>query len=96
MRTVTAREANQGFSKLLAAVEAGEEVLITKRGHVVAKLTSPAEATSDASREAALARLLAHLERGLPLGVRSFSRAEIYDERDAELAARRARRRNRG
>ena len=32
MRTVSAREANQGFSKLLQSVAEGEEVLITRRG----------------------------------------------------------------
>ena len=38
MRTVTAREANQNFSKLLGAAEAGETVVITKNGNVVAEL----------------------------------------------------------
>jgi prevent-host-death family protein len=38
MRTVSAREANQQFSKLLEAAVAGEEVTITRRGMAVAKL----------------------------------------------------------
>jgi len=38
MRTVTARDANQNFSKLLAEVEKGETVLITKNGKTVAEL----------------------------------------------------------
>jgi prevent-host-death family protein len=42
MRSVSAREANQGFSKLLADVEAGETVAITKHGRKVAELR-PAE-----------------------------------------------------
>ena len=45
MKTVSAREANQGFSELLAQVERGQEVLITKRGTPVAKL-SPVEPKS--------------------------------------------------
>ena len=38
MRTVSAREANQQFSKLLEAAVGGEEVTITRRGVPVAKL----------------------------------------------------------
>ncbi len=38
MRIVTAREANQNFSKLLGVAEAGETVLITKNGRTVAEL----------------------------------------------------------
>ena len=38
MKTVTARQANHEFSELLARVERGEEVLITKRGKPVALL----------------------------------------------------------
>lgn len=38
MHTVTAREANQNFSRLLGAAEAGETVVITKNGKTVAEL----------------------------------------------------------
>jgi len=38
MRSTTARDANQNFSKLLADVERGETVLITKNGRTVAEL----------------------------------------------------------
>lgn len=38
MRTLNAREANQQFSKLLAQVEAGDTVRITKHGRAVAEL----------------------------------------------------------
>ena len=38
MRSVNAREANQAFSHLLAEAEAGEEVVITRRGKPVATL----------------------------------------------------------
>jgi antitoxin (DNA-binding transcriptional repressor) of toxin-antitoxin stability system len=40
MKTVSARQANHGFSKLLSRVERGEEILITKRRKPVA-LYSP-------------------------------------------------------
>ena len=38
MITLTARDANQNFSKVLAEVEKGETVLITKKGKTVAEL----------------------------------------------------------
>jgi prevent-host-death family protein len=38
MRIMTAREANQNFSKILAEAERGETVLITKNGKTVAEL----------------------------------------------------------
>lgn len=38
MKTMTARDANQNFSKVLAEVEQGETVLITKNGKTVAEL----------------------------------------------------------
>jgi prevent-host-death family protein len=38
MRSTTARDANQNFSKLLAEVEKGETVIITKNGKTVAEL----------------------------------------------------------
>ena len=38
MRTVSARDANQQFSRLLSAVEEGETVFITKNGRTVAEL----------------------------------------------------------
>jgi prevent-host-death family protein len=43
MKTLTAREANQNFSKVLAEVEQGETVLITKNGKTVAELRPAVE-----------------------------------------------------
>src|SRR5690606_23401639 len=37
-KTVTAREANQNFSRLLAEAEKGMEIVITKRGKAVARI----------------------------------------------------------
>jgi prevent-host-death family protein len=39
MRTVNVREAKAHLSRLLAAVEAGEDVIIARSGHPVARLT---------------------------------------------------------
>jgi prevent-host-death family protein len=38
MKSMTARDANQNFSKLLAQVEGGETIRITKNGRTVAEL----------------------------------------------------------
>jgi prevent-host-death family protein len=38
-QTITLREANQNFSRLIAAVERGEGFAITRRGREVARLT---------------------------------------------------------
>ena len=78
MKTVSAREANQSFSKLLAEVAAGDEVVITRRGRPVAKLSPYAEETSP-ERAAAVERLMARLRRGVPLGGVRVNRDEIYD-----------------
>ena len=47
MRTITARDANQAFSKVLAEVELGETVLITKKGRTVAELRPRAHDPAD-------------------------------------------------
>ena len=57
MRTVSSREANQKFSKILAAAEGGQEVVITKRGKPVAKLVPFRDAVAVRKREAAIKRL---------------------------------------
>jgi prevent-host-death family protein len=82
MRTVSAREANQAFSKLLAAAEAGEEIVITRRGRPVATLAPVRDLRPDAAREAAIARVIEMMEHAPKLGTaRRLSRDEIYDER---------------
>jgi prevent-host-death family protein len=79
MRTVSAREANQRFSKLLQAVVEGEEVVITRRGKPVARL-APIETAVDAERQAEIERIVARLREGADLGepVR-WSRDELYE-----------------
>jgi prevent-host-death family protein len=77
MRTVTAREANQNFSKLLAEVEAGETVVVTKRGKPAARLVKAyADKRDDPEWRAAHARFVegmkamhAKIEPGYRVGV---------------------------
>ena len=45
MRTVNIHEAKTHFSELIAAVERGEEIVIARRGKVVARLSAPAAAS---------------------------------------------------
>ena len=84
MRTVSAREANQQFSRILEAAAGGEEVTITRRGVPVAKLVPvPREdAEAAAERERRKQEALAYFEKGLPLGEPvPWTREEIYLER---------------
>ena len=61
MRTVAVVEAKSQFSALLAAVESGEEVAITRRGRVIARLVP------DAVRSAADVFRVCWQEGGLDL-----------------------------
>lgn len=78
MKTVTAREANQKFSQLLASVDQGEEVVITRRGVPVARLV-PEVATTGDERAQARRDLMEMLRKGVPLGGVRADRDEIYD-----------------
>jgi prevent-host-death family protein len=80
MRTVSAREANQRFSKLLQAVVEGEEVVITRRGKPVARLAPIKKGARDAEREAEIERIIAHFREGIDLGEPvSWTRDELYE-----------------
>jgi prevent-host-death family protein len=79
MKQVSAREANQRFSKLLAEVAAGQEVVITRRGKPVARLSPVSAAKDDKRREAAIKRMIAHLERGVNLGGIRATRDEMHE-----------------
>jgi prevent-host-death family protein len=79
MRTVSAREANQRFSKLLQAAVEGEEVVITRRGKPVARLT-PIEAATDAKRQVEIDRIIARFREGAELGEPvCWTRDELYE-----------------
>jgi prevent-host-death family protein len=77
MRSVTAREANQAFSRLLKAAESGESVVITRRGQPVA-IIAPYRA-QDRERERAIDHIVALMRQGLPIGGKSFSRDEMHE-----------------
>ena len=82
MKAVSARDANQGFSVLLSAVEHGEEVIITKRGRPVAILSPYTTSDTTPERgEARLAQAVALMDMGLPWGDRTppLTRDEMHE-----------------
>jgi prevent-host-death family protein len=81
MKTITAREANHGFSDLLARVERGEEVLITKRGSPVAVISPYRPPLMTPERRAAIDHALKLMTKGLPWGerLRRFTRDEMHE-----------------
>jgi prevent-host-death family protein len=82
-RSVSAREANQQFSRILRDVEAGAEILVTRRGRPVARIV-PAQPSRERQltpeQEAAHARSMARLRKGWDLGGGKFDRDELYDD----------------
>lgn len=63
MLTRSVREANQNFSKLIAEVERGETVVVTKNGRPVAEVRPvPEDRTKDPAWQAAYERMVALLE----------------------------------
>jgi prevent-host-death family protein len=82
-KTITLREANQAFSRVVREVEAGEEFTITRNGEPVARLVPVRrERVLTPEQEAARARTRARarMEQGWHLGGERFNRDEIYDE----------------
>jgi prevent-host-death family protein len=79
MKTVSAREANQQFSRLLGEVAEGEEVVITRRGRPVATLAPYRGRPMTPERRAALERLLELVEKGFPMGGIRATRDEMHE-----------------
>ena len=67
MHEVGAFEAKNRLSELLRRAEAGEEIAITNRGRVVARLVPPAPALDREAARAAAARIRAR-RKGVRLG----------------------------
>ena len=80
MRTMSAREANQQFSKLLEAATRGEEVTITRHGVPVARLIPAADATRAAESESRRREVIEWLRAGpIPGEAPGWTRDELYD-----------------
>jgi prevent-host-death family protein len=80
-RTITLREANQGFARCVRAVESGEEFLITRNGTPVARLVPVTDGRRSLSPEqtAALARTEARMAKGWPLGAGPLDREKLHE-----------------
>lgn len=79
MRRVTAREANQQFSALLALASNGEEIVITRHGEPVATL-APYRRSADDERSAAVDQLVEWMRDAPRHGTaRRFTRDELHE-----------------
>ena len=69
-KTITLREANQAFSRIIREIEAGEEITITRNGEPVARLVPVRrERVLTPEQQAARTRARARMEEGWDLGV---------------------------
>jgi len=81
-KTVTLRDANQNFAKYIREVEAGEEIVVTRRGEVVAKIVPVLgrERVLTPDQEQALRDILEFPSKGHISKGRYPNREELYDE----------------
>jgi len=78
MKTITAANANRGFSNLLREVRMGEEITILSRGTPVAKITSVNSAALQ--KNAMKNLLLSRLKTQDVTGSRNWTRDELYED----------------
>jgi prevent-host-death family protein len=77
VRTVSAREANQQFARILGEASAGEEIVITRSGQPVAVLAPYRRQALTLEQGAAIARVVEMMRGGLVHDGRRFTRDEI-------------------
>jgi len=79
-KTVTLRDANQNFAKYVRQVEGGEEIIITRRGAPVAKLSPVSgKRVLTPEQQAARRRALVRMKKGWDLGDWKIPRDEIHE-----------------
>lgn len=78
MKTITAANANRGFSNLLREVRKGEEITILSRGRPVAEIRSVHSQTSQ--KKAMKNLLLSRLKAQNMTGSRNWTRDELYND----------------
>lgn len=77
---VSLRDANQHLSRYVEAVERGEEIIITRRGKPVAKITRIVTAQRlTAAQKAIRERMLTRMRKGYHLGGRVPSRELLHE-----------------
>ncbi len=74
------REVNQHLSHYIEMAEKGEEIIVTRRGEPIVRL-SPIEQKKQLNEEqqAAWQRTLARMEKGFNLGGQGVKRDELYE-----------------
>ncbi len=78
MKTITAANANRGFSTLLREVQDGEEIMILSRGTPVARIIS---VNSGALPKNEMKKnLLSRLKSQSVTGFRNWTRDELYGD----------------
>ncbi|MBF0155256.1 MAG: type II toxin-antitoxin system prevent-host-death family antitoxin [Magnetococcales bacterium] len=77
---ISLREANQHFSRYIKAVEAGEEIIITRRGAPIARLMPlPGERVLSEEQQLARERTRVRMQQGYALGGKPVSRDELHE-----------------
>jgi len=77
---INIREANQYLSRYIDAVLNGDEIIITRRGLPVAKLTAVTESSKlDNNQKAARKRSRARMQKGYSLGGQMPSREVLHE-----------------
>lgn len=79
MGVLSVRELNANISKALARVEAGEVIDISKNGRVIAELR-PKGPVRDAAWHEARLKMIAMMEKGLPLKVGKITEEDKYGD----------------
>jgi prevent-host-death family protein len=79
MRSVSAREANQQFARILGEAANGEEIVITRRGKPVAVLAPYRQPPLTPEQKAAIEELVQMMRRGLVHDGRRFTRDEMHE-----------------
>ncbi|MCK6454142.1 MAG: type II toxin-antitoxin system prevent-host-death family antitoxin [Alphaproteobacteria bacterium] len=83
-KTITAREANQRFARVLREAEEGSEFVITRHGRPVARIAPIAprgKRVLTPHQQRVLDRMIKRMRRGWNLGGEKFDRESLYDER---------------
>jgi prevent-host-death family protein len=82
--TISARDANHHFSRLLHDVEAGKEFIVTRNGVPIARISPEGAANGTREltpiQEQALADNMRRLQVGGRGGIGHFDRSSLYDD----------------
>jgi len=79
-KTLTLRDANQTFARCIREVESGEEIVITRNGIPVARLSPVSKRrVLTAEQQAAWEHLSAAMEKGWDIGAEPFDRDALHE-----------------